>query len=114
LDTEANDVSSTFFGTYAPMAAGSLTGKYGVTPSNQLAKGNSNTTMKGFRGYFDGSVAGARICIFDETTGISRVYQGAEVFGDNDRVYNMNGQHVENAKNGVYIVNGRKVMIKNK
>ena len=100
LDTEAN--------------AGSLTGKYGVTPSNQLAKGNSNTTMKGFRGYFDGSVAGARICIFDETTGISRVYQGAEVFGDNDRVYNMNGQHVENAKNGVYIVNGRKVMIKNK
>lgn len=117
LNTTAGTVwhnNITFYGSYAPLAAGSLTGKYGVTPSNQLAKGNSNTTMKGFRGYFDGSVAGARICIFDETTGISRVYQGAEVFGDNDRVYNMNGQHVENAKNGVYIVNGRKVMIKNK
>ena len=102
----------TFHGSYAPVAAGGLNGKYGVTTANKLAKGNANTTMKGFRAYFEGTLAGARIYTFDDATGISHVYQAAEVFGDDDRVYNMNGQHVENAKKGVYIVNGRKVVIK--
>ncbi len=102
----------TFHGSYAPVAAGGLTGKYGVTTTNQLAKGNANTTMKGFRAYFEGNLANARIFIFDEATGISRVYQAADLFGDDDRVYNMKGQQVENAKKGVYIVNGKKVVIK--
>ena len=108
----ASHNSITFQGSYAPVAAGGLNGKYGVTTANKLAKGNANTTMKGFRAYFEGSLAGARIYTFDDATGISHVYQAAEVFGDDDRVYNMNGQHVENAKKGVYIVNGRKVVIK--
>ena len=102
----------TFHGSYTPVAAGGLTDMYGVTMANKLAKGNANTTMKGFRAYFEGTLAGARIYTFDDATGISHVYQAAEVFGDDDRVYNMNGQHVENAKKGVYIVNGRKVVIK--
>ena len=108
----ASHNSIIFQGSYAPVAAGGLNGKYGVTTANKLAKGNANTTMKGFRAYFEGSLAGARIYTFDDATGISHVYQAAEVFGDDDRVYNMNGQHVENAKKGVYIVNGRKVVIK--
>ena len=115
LNTTAGTVwhnSITFHGSYAPVAAGSLTGKYGVTTTNQLAKGNANTTMKGFRAYFEGNLANARILIFDEATGISRVYQAADLFGDDDRVYNMKGQQVENAKKGVYIVNGKKVVIK--
>ena len=115
LNTTAGTVwhnSITFHGSYAPVAAGGLTGKYGVTTTNQLAKGNANTTMKGFRAYFEGNLANARIFIFDEATGISRVYQAADLFGDDDRVYNMKGQQVENAKKGVYIVNGRKVVIK--
>ena len=115
LNTTAETVrhnNITFQGSYAPVAAGGLNGKYGVTTANKLAKGNANTTMKGFRAYFEGSLAGARIYTFDDATGISHVYQAAEVFGDDDRVYNMNGQHVENAKKGVYIVNGKKVVIK--
>ena len=115
LNTTAGTVwhnNITFQGSYAPVAVGSLAGKYGVTPSNQLAKGNANTTMKGFRGYFEGNLASARISIFDEATGISKVYAPADLFGDNDRVYNLGGQKVENAKKGVYIVNGRKVVVK--
>lgn len=115
LNTTAGTVwhnNITFHGSYAPVAVGSLAGKYGVTPSNQLAKGNANTTMKGFRGYFEGNLASARISIFDEATGISKVYAPADLFGDNDRVYNLGGQKVENAKKGVYIVNGRKVVVK--
>lgn len=115
LNTTAGTVwhnNITFHGSYAPVDAGNLAGKYGVTPSNQLAKGNDNTTMKGFRGYFEGNLASARISIFDEATGISKVYAPADLFGDNDRVYNLGGQKVENAKKGVYIVNGRKVVVK--
>lgn len=115
LNTTAGTVwhnSITFHGSYAPVAAGDLAGKYGVTTTNQLAKGNSNTTMKGFRAYFEGNLANARILIFDEATGISRVYQAADLFGEDNRVYNMKGQQVENAKKGVYIVNGKKVVIK--
>lgn len=115
LNTTAGTASHNsiiFQGSYAPVAAGGLTDMYGVTTANKLAKGNANTTMKGFRAYFEGTLAGARIYTFDDATGISHVYQAAEVFGDDDRVYNMNGQHVENAKKGVYIVNGRKVVIK--
>ena len=112
LDTEANTVAGKFVGTYKPVADGGLTDKYGVTPSNTIAKGNDYTTMKGFRAYFEGISANARISIYDEATGITKVYAPADIFGDNDRVYNMNGQKVENAKKGVYIVNGRKVVVK--
>ncbi len=99
-------------GSYAPMAAGTLTGCYGVNSENQIAPANGSTTMKGFRAYFSGSVAGARISVFDETTGITTVYGADKLFGNDNRVYNLKGQHVENAKKGIYIVNGKKVVIK--
>jgi len=112
LNTTPGTSSYDFKGTYAKMGAGELEGKYGVTSSNTIAKGNSNTTMKGFRAYFENISASARISIFDETTGITRVYDYGDVFGKDDRVYNLNGQHVENAKKGVFIINGKKVVIK--
>ena len=68
--------------------------------------------MKGFRAYFSGSVVGARISVFDETTGITTVYGADKLFGNDNRIYNLKGQHVENAKKGIYIVNGKKVVIK--
>ena len=96
------------------MAEGSLTGKYGVSSDNRIAKANDKTTMKGFRAYLDGvpSLNGARIAIFDETTGITRIYGAEEIFGKDDKVYDLNGRRVETAKKGVYIVNGRKMVVK--
>ncbi len=103
----------TFQGTYIKITDGSLDGKFGVSKDNRIAKGNGSTTMKALRAYFAGSIAtGARISIFDETTGISRIYDANEVFGKDAKVYNLSGQKVENAKKGVYIVNGRKVVVK--
>ena len=104
--------SATFKGTYTKMAANSLEDKYGVSSDNRIAKGNASTTMKGFRAYLEGALSSARIAIIDETTGITRVYGADEIFGKDDKVYDLNGRRVENAKKGVYIVNGKKIVVK--
>ena len=79
------------------------------------AKGDKE--FKAFRGYFDffdviTSVdeAGARISIsFDGTaTGI----EDNMVMKGDGRYYNLRGQHVEHPSKGVYITNGKKVVVK--
>ncbi len=111
--TDVEMVGVTFHGTFAPIAAdGVLTGKYGISSDGRIAKANSATYMNGFRGYLEGNLTGARISVYDETTGITRVYGADEIFGKDDKVYDLNGRRVENAKKGLYIVNGRKVVVK--
>ena len=64
--TEAAEVAfggATFKATYAPVAKGEMTDKYGITPDGHVKKGSSNASMKGFRGYFELPAAGARIVI---------------------------------------------------
>ena len=113
-----NDDPKTFFdpvtfkGTYAPMAAGSLTDKWGLTAKGKIAKANANTTMKGFRAYFDGIPAGAtaRFVGFDESTGIKAIDNSQLTI---DNCYNLQGQKVENLKKGnLYIINGKKTVVK--
>ena len=109
-----------FRGTYVPIAAGDWTKTagddklYGVTAAGKIAKIGDTATSKGFRGYFDlpaGATTGARLSFFDETTGITTVMDAKELNNDG-KVYNLNGQRVENAHKGLYIVNGRKVVVK--
>lgn len=102
-----------FRGTYAPIAAPGMEGKWGVTTDAHIAKGTESASIKGFRAYFEGigeDLTNARMSFTDLATGITQVIE-PKPFGDN-RVYNLNGQHVENAKKGLYIVNGKKVVIK--
>lgn len=102
----------TLVGTYAPIAAGSLTGNYGVTSDGEIRKAGSSASLKGFRAYFTGvpANANARIFIDGEATGIGRITADGELQMEN--VYNLSGQKVQNAKKGLYIVNGKKVVIK--
>ncbi len=86
---------------------------------NKFYYATENTKhMKAFRGYFDfvdyldeAENAEARVfVVFDgETTGIGNVQR--ETVSD-DRYYNLNGQQVTAPKKGLYIKNGKKVMIK--
>ena len=78
---------------------------------------NGSTKMKAFRGYFEladvlTSVEGAasRIMISDETTGIADVR--SEMSEGKDLYYSIAGQKVENPQKGLYIKNGKKVIIK--
>lgn len=98
-----------FRGTYAPMPAGTMTGKYGVTPSAQIAKGTAEASMKGFRAYIElpeGASARLSFFDFDGTTLIKTIELQDNADGT---VYNLKGQRVENIKKGnLYIINGKK------
>ena len=103
---------ATFQGTYAPMEAGTMEDKWGVTSEAKIAKGTATASIKGFRAYFvlpDG-VSGARLSFYDDATGITTII-GADELND-DKVYNLGGQRVQNPKKGLYIINGKKVVIK--
>ena len=78
---------------------------------------NGSTKMKAFRGYFEladvlTSVEGAaaHIMISDETTGIADVR--SLISEDEGEYYSIAGQKVLNPQKGIYIKNGKKVIIK--
>lgn len=108
---------ATFKGTYAPMVAGTMEGKYGVVPNAEdipsIKKGGANATLKGYRGYFeipaDGGVKGFSFTLVDDATGISQFVATPE----NGAIYDLNGNKVKNLVKGqVYIMNGQKILVK--
>ena len=113
--TEPVDVTNTvaFKGTYAPVAAGSLEGKYVVSNTDaKIMKATASTTMKGFRAYFE-NPTGARLSIVlnDDVQGIRTIMAADELAPEG--VYNLSGQKVEQLKKGgLYIINGKKVVRK--
>jgi len=80
---------------------------------DKVWKSDGNTNIKGTRAYIKAKTAGARIVSFSidgvETTAI----EGLEVAGKNNgKLYNLAGQEVKNAQKGLYIQNGKKVIVK--
>ena len=113
-DCKVTQGAATFQGTYSRMMAGEMKGKYGVTPDGEIRVGSAIATMKAFRAYFilpEGS-EGAKLVIEgvnDEATAIDAV----EVFGNQDGdIYDLSGRKVNHAQKGIYIQNGKKVVIK--
>lgn len=86
---------------------------------NKFWYSTGTTMMKGFRGYFDFydvlsevEEAGARILVSvdeGETTGIANVNVNLNA---NENYFNLNGQQVTTPKHGVYIRDGKKVVVK--
>ena len=100
-----------FVGVYAPMEA-IPEGDYFVG-NGALYKSAGATSMKAFRAYIKAKSSEARVARFViggvETTGVNALEAATAATG---KVYNLNGQEVKNAKKGLYIVNGKKVVIK--
>ena len=89
--------------------------------SNKLYNPNAeNSSMKGFRAYFQlkGSAAAARAFNIDfgdgETTGIISVSGSGLIVNGSDGCYDLQGRCIEgqSTQKGVYIVNGKKTVIK--
>lgn len=103
-----------FHTTYSPIAASSMTDTwYGVTPAGEIRLAGPNASLKGFRAYFIGiSETGAPLLSIegeDATTGIDVLRQN---IGEDAVIYDLNGRRVETPNKGLYIINGKKVMIK--
>ena len=82
--------------------------------ADKLYKSAGKTTIKGTRAYIKAKTAGARIVtmVIDgegETTGISDIKNGSHSSG---ATYNLNGQRVTHPAKGVFITNGKRVVIK--
>ena len=104
-----------FYGTYV---ANTTVPEYNLFISNdRFYYSNGSTKMKAFRGYFElydylSSLdeAAARIVIIDnDATGIANV---RTISAGNSDYYDLQGRKVENPRNGLYISNGRKVIVK--
>lgn len=105
-----------FQGTFAPIAAGAMTGNYGLTPSGKIMKAGAGASLKGYRAYFTDisapSTGGVKMIVIDEEGGetdLGIVKMADEKAGD---VYTLAGQKVQKGRKGIYIVNGKKVVIK--
>ena len=115
---ESNEASkveqgaATFQGSYVKMAAGTMTDKYGVTPAGKIQKAGSGASMKAFRAYFEGITQGAKLVfngeIIGEATGIDTIENAAQT----GELYDLQGRRVMNAQKGLYIQNGKKVVMK--
>lgn len=108
--------NASFIGTFAPIAAPGMEGKYGVTTAGKLGKGSRSASIKGYRAYVEVSdPSSSRLSILidddeeNQTTDLGFVKL---IDKDANNVYNLQGQKVKKATKGIYIVNGRKVIIK--
>jgi len=110
--TQPAETEAVFQGTYAPMAAGSLEGKYGVTGDGHIAKGGSGAFMRGYRAYFSLPDAGVHSLVFDDEGGETDLGFLKMVDENAKDVYTLTGQKVQKGRKGIYIVNGKKVVIK--
>ena len=102
-----------FVGAYSPTELNTDKTHRFLTTDNKLGYPSSDAakTIKGMRAYFEVPVnADARLIIDDETTGINNV-RGKIADGRSD-IYNLNGQKVLNPTKGLYVVNGKKMVIK--
>lgn len=99
-----------FVGVYTPQTIAA--GNYFV--NGELYKSSGNTTIKPFRAYLkvkeDMNQTNVKLMIGGTVTGIDSIDAAAKTEGE--AVYNLLGQRVSKAQKGIYIVNGKKVVVK--
>ena len=103
----------TFQGSYATVDFSGMDGTFsGITTAGKIAKASASATMKGFRGYFTGIPANARMKFIgdDVATGIRTMTFDTMT---SEGIFNLQGQKVEQLnRGGLYIINGKKTIVK--
>ena len=99
---------ATFHGNYRDLTSD---GTQYILKGNEVKKANG-AKIGSFRAYFTGVAAAssARAIFDDGVTGINNIQNVEKVL--NGKFYNLQGQEVKNPTKGIYIVNGKKVIIK--
>ncbi len=116
--TEANEVvkgNASLKGVYAETTVSAAEGvtNYVLSSNVIYPVGANAATVDPYRAYIQVSESAARSLKFvvdgGESTGIEGV---AAADAENARVYNLNGQQVKSAQKGIFIQNGKKVVMK--
>lgn len=115
IENDDEDLTGTFKGTLVKTR---VPDKGLFISDNKFYYSNGKTNIKAFRGWFEldavlneAIAAGSNIVLSfdDENTGINTVH-GSEIKADS--YYDLQGRKIENPKKGLYIVNGKKTVIK--
>lgn len=106
--------TATFKGNYSEIS-GDGTTMYGLSGSTGAAPVfrpiGTGAKIGAYRAYFTGLTAAATARFFDgETTKIGTINANGEI--EVGTVYNLAGQRVQNPTKGIYIINGKKVVLK--
>ena len=103
---------ATFQGTYAPIAAPNMEGKWGVTDEGRIAQGSAAASIDGFRAYFElPATTSAPMLSIDG--GPATPIDALRLIGmENGVYYDLSGRRVAQPSKGLYIINGKKVILK--
>lgn len=122
--TPSNDLvtSGTAFslvGTYKKLHSGTITTNDLIVSNNptnhvnDIVRATDGVTLDAFHAYIKSNIPGATVSQFDFegdiVAGIATVNVQSK---KTDKVYNLNGQRVNKAHHGIYIINGKKVSVK--
>ena len=109
--TAVAEAGLAFTGVYEPTKIDQ--GDLFIAAGNKLKPSDGEGSMKAFRAYFDvvGEGSGAKIFVVngEEATGIVRADGSVETL---DEVYTVSGVRVSKPTRGLYIINGKKTVIK--
>ena len=90
----------------------SVAGKYVLTKKGAITTGNDGATIKALRGYFI-VPEGVKPAIGIDENGVATTISAAELLNNQTGdIYDLSGRKVLNAQKGIYIQNGKKVVIK--
>ncbi len=109
-DVKVAGTNFDYVGVYAPMKVAA--GDYFVS-GGKLFKSEGNTNLKGFRAYLldknPDTTGEVKLYIDGVATAISEINADVQKSG---LIYNLAGQRVSKATKGIYVKNGRKVVVK--
>ena len=106
-----NDLEGTLADAYISESSYVLSNKEGIGFYKAMMNQQGGTFLNnGFRAYLPADVAGARYLVFDfgTETGIDQLE--GENGNVKTEVYDLAGRRVQNAKKGIYVVNGKVVV----
>ena len=106
--------TATFVGTFSPVVLTAAdNGNAYVVSSNTLYNVTSNVNVNAYRGYFTiDTTSGVKNFVLDFGNGETTNIEALESETRDKVIYNLAGQRVQKAQKGIFIVNGKKVVIK--
>ena len=107
-DVKVTGTNVDFVGVYAPATVAADNFFVG---NGALYKSAGATNIKAFRAYIDAKETGSEVKMFIDglETSISEI-MGEKA--ESGAIYNLAGQRVQKAQKGIYVINGKKVLVK--